>query len=518
MNQTKHSRKNQIIIFDTTLRDGEQSPGCSMNIEEKIKMAKQLARMKVDVIEAGFPIASQGDFEAVHRIAKEVKGSVICGLARANKKDIERCAQAVEPARKKRIHTFISSSDIHLKYQLKKSRDEVLKETEKAVKLARKLCQDVEFSAMDATRSDWDYLLKMFQVAIDHGATTLNIPDTVGYTIPNEFYDLVSFLNTNLKHDGSVILSVHCHNDLGLAVANSLAAIQAGARQVECTVNGIGERAGNCSMEEIVMGLQVRQDKIPFWTKLEQKQIYSSSKLLSSITGIVVQPNKAIVGENAFAHESGIHQDGVLKNKLTYEIMTPESVGIPQNKLVLGKHSGRHAFKDRLKQLGYPLQGEAFENAFLEFKKLADAKKNVYDEDLLALVDHQMMSEQKYKLNFIQVNSGNFSVSSATVSLTIDGKEKKIAEFGDGPVDATFKALKTLTGFSGKLNKYVVNSITGGTDAQGEVFVTLENESGKIVRGSGSHTDIIVASAQAFLSALNKLEFYSKPKNLMEYL
>lgn len=508
---------NRIIIFDTTLRDGEQSPGCSMNNDEKLRMAKQLARMKVDVIEAGFPIASPGDFESVHQIAKEVKGPTIAGLARANKKDIERCAQAVEPAKKGRIHTFISSSDIHLKYQLKKSRDEVLKETEKAVKLAYKLCKDVEFSAMDATRSDWDYLAQMFQVAIDHGATTLNIPDTVGYTIPSEFYDLVSFLDANLKKDKNVILSVHCHNDLGLSVANSLAAIQAGARQVECTINGIGERAGNCSLEEIVMGLQVRKDKMPYTTKIDQSQIYNSSKLLTSITGITVQPNKAIVGENAFAHESGIHQDGVLKNKLTYEIMRPETVGIPNNKLVLGKHSGRHAFKERLKALGLNVTGDAFQTAFEEFKKLADLKKNVYDDDLISLVDRQVAHEQKYKLDALQTTSGNFSVPSATVSLEIDGEKVKTAEFGDGPIDATFSAIKKLTGFNGNLVKYVVSSVTGGTDAQGEVFVTLEDK-GKTVRGSGHHTDVIVASAEAFLNALNKLEYYNKPKNLMEYI
>jgi 2-isopropylmalate synthase len=509
--------KNRILIFDTTLRDGEQSPGCSMNGEEKLKMAHQLARLKVDVIEAGFPIASPGDFDAVHAIAKEVKGPAICGLARANKKDIERCAEAVSPAKKGRIHTFISSSDIHLKYQLKKTRDEVLKEAEKAVGLARKLCKDVEFSAMDATRSDRAYLAKLFQVAIDNGATTLNVPDTVGYAIPSEFYELIAFLNAELKHDGNVILSVHCHNDLGLAVANSLAAIQAGARQVECTVNGIGERAGNCSLEELVMGLDVRRDRLKKTVHVDKSQIYASSKLLSSITGIVVQPNKAVVGENAFAHESGIHQDGVLKNKLTYEIMTPESVGVPQNRLVLGKHSGRHALRDRLNHLGHPVDAETFEKIFQEFKNLADVKKSVYDDDLISLADSQNLREPRYRLDTLQANGGNFAVPSATVSLIIDGEKKKMAAFGDGPVDATFKAITALAGFKGKLTKYVVNAITGGTDAQGEVYVTIEDD-GKTVRGSGAHTDIIVASALAFLSALNKIESYSKPKNLMEYL
>lgn len=501
--------KNNIIIFDTTLRDGEQSPGCSMNLDEKLKMAHQLAKLKVDVIEAGFPVASPGDFDAVHEIAKQIKGPTICGLARANKKDIKRCADAVEPAKKRRIHTFISSSDIHLKYQLKKTREEVLKETDAAVSYARTFVNDVEFSAMDATRSDWQYLKQMFQVAIDCGATTLNVPDTVGYTVPNEYYDLIAFLCAELNGLKNVRLSVHCHNDLGLAVANSLAAIRAGATQVECTVNGIGERAGNCSLEEVIMALHVRHDLMPFQTHIDKSQIYPSSKLLSSITGIQVQPNKAIVGENAFAHESGIHQDGVLKNKLTYEIMTPETVGISKGKLVMGKHSGRHAFKEKLKELGYPLTGDEFQTVFEEFIKLADLKKEVFDEDIVALVDSSMQSSQKYELQTIQVSSGNFSVPSATVTIKVDDKILKDAEFGDGPVDAAYCAIKKITGFKGKLQKYSVNSITGGTDAQGTVFVTVE-DSGRTVRATGSHTDIIVASAIAFLSAINKLEFYNR--------
>ncbi|MCP5464624.1 MAG: 2-isopropylmalate synthase [Deltaproteobacteria bacterium] len=509
--------KNQIVIFDTTLRDGEQSPGCSMNLEEKLRMAQQLAHLKVDVIEAGFPIASPGDFDAVQAIAKEVKGPVICGLARANKKDIERCAHAIEPAKKKRIHTFISSSDIHLKYQLKKSREEVLEHAKAAVKQAKKWTDDVEFSAMDATRSDWDYLRQMFQVAIDHGATTLNIPDTVGYTIPSEFYELVSYLNAQLKGLKGVNLSVHCHNDLGLAVANSLAAIEAGATQVECTVNGIGERAGNCSLEEIVMALHVRQDQLNRQTKIKKDQIYPASKLLSSITGISVQPNKAIVGENAFAHESGIHQDGVLKNKLTYEIMTPATVGISKNKIVMGKHSGRHAFREKLKELGYPLTGDDFQTVFEEFILLADVKKEVYDEDIIALVDTRIHEEQRFELEAIQVSSGNFAVPAATVSVLDNGELKKAAAFGDGPVDAAFQAIKEITGFNGVLKKFVVNAITGGTDAQGGVFVTIEDQ-GRVVRATGSHTDIVVASAQAFIAAINRIAFYNRSDDRPEKL
>ncbi len=497
-----------IKIFDTTLRDGEQSPGCSMTLEEKVRMAHQLAKLNVDIIEAGFPIASQGDFDAVHRIAQEVRGPVIAGLARATSGDIIRCAEALVPATKKRIHTFISSSDIHLKYQFKKSREEVLKDTEMAVGLAKKHAEDVEFSAMDATRSDWDYLAKMFQVAIDCGATTLNVPDTVGYTVPSEFFDLISFLKSKLKMPSGVVLSVHCHNDLGLAVANSLAAVQAGARQVECTVNGIGERAGNASLEEIVMTLNVRKDKMTFVTGVKTEQIYPSSKLLSYITGINVQPNKAIVGDNAFAHESGIHQDGVLKHELTYEIMTPQSVGMPKNRLVLGKHSGRHAFRDRLVALGMPLEGSALESAFSAFKDLSDRKKNIYDEDIIALVEGQGMGEtEKFRLESLHVVSGNRTTPEAIVEVMTEGNLKKDVQQGDGPVDAVFKALRKITGFEGSLDRYHVTAITGDTDAQGEVFVTLTDK-GKTVRGSGAHTDIIMASAIAFLSAINRLEYY----------
>lgn len=509
------SQAKRVIIFDTTLRDGEQSPGCSMTLDEKLRMAQQLALLKVDVIEAGFPIASPGDFAAVQEIAKKIKGPAICGLARANKKDIKRCFDAIEPAKKPRIHTFISSSDIHLKYQLRKTREEVLAEVKKAVSYSRSLCDDVEFSAMDATRSDWTYLKQMFQMAIDEGATTLNVPDTVGYTVPHEFYELIGFLKSELK--GQFRLSVHCHNDLGLAVANSIAAIRAGAEQVECTVNGIGERAGNCSLEEIVMAGFVRHDDLAFETRIDKKQIYPTSKLLSSITGISVQPNKAIVGENAFAHESGIHQDGVLKNKLTYEIMTPDTIGISHNKLVMGKHSGRHAFREKLKELGYPLNGDEFELVFEEFIKLADVKKEVFDDDIVALVDSRIHQDQKYQLEALQVSSGNFAVPSATVSLNVDGKPHKAAAFGDGPVDAAFNAVKQITGFKGQLKRFVINAITGGTDAQGTVFVTLE-DAGRVVRATGSHTDIIVASVEAYLMGLNRLAFYNRSDDRPEKL
>jgi 2-isopropylmalate synthase len=503
------SKKNKIIIFDTTLRDGEQSPGCSMNLEEKLRMARQLAGLKVDVIEAGFPEASPGDFKAVKEIAKQVKGPIICGLARANKKDIKHCAQALSPAKKKRIHTFISSSDIHLKYQLKKTRAQVLKQAVMAVKYACSLCSDVEFSAMDASRSDPQYLLELFQAVIDEGATTINIPDTVGYSLSNEFYKLVCFLNENLKKPEAVRISVHCHNDLGLAVANSLAAVQAGATQVECAVNGIGERAGNCSLEEVVMGLYVRKDLFPFQTNVDKKQIYRASRMLSSITGIDVQPNKPIVGENAFAHEAGIHQDGVLKNKATYEIITPQAVGVPSNKLVLGKHSGRHALQDRLRKLGYQLAGEELKEVFTAFKRLSDVKKKVFDDDLIALVDSHITHDQRYALESIQVVSGNFAVPAATVSLAFDGVVKKEAAFGDGPIDAAFQAINKLTGFKGKLTHFSVRSITSGTDAQGGVFVAIEKD-GQVMRATSSHTDIIVASAEAFITAINKFEHYHR--------
>ena len=498
-------KKKFIKIFDTTLRDGEQSPGASMNIDEKVRVAKQLEKLGVDVIEAGFPIASEGDFEAVRRIAKAVTRCEVAGLARANEKDIDRAWEALKQARKPRIHTFIATSDIHLKFKLKKSREEVLEAAVKAVKHACKYTENVEFSAEDAVRSDPAYLAKVVAAVISAGAKTVNIPDTVGYAIPSEFGNLIKYLKKNVPNIGKTVISVHCHNDLGLAVANSLAAIQNGAGQVECTINGIGERAGNASLEEIVMALKTRKALFGFDTDIVTEQLYSTSRLVSHITGIVVQPNKAVVGANAFAHEAGIHQDGMLKEKATYEIMTPESVGVSQSAIVLGKHSGRHAFKARLKELGYDLSEKDSELAFERFKKLADQKKEIFDEDLDAIVaDEVLRIPDKYKLIYLNVSSGSVTVPTATVELEADGKNVLKAGFGVGPVDAVFKTIATITKTKSKLLRYSVDAITGGTDAQGGVTVRLE-EGGKTAIGQGTDTDIIVASAKAYINALTKL-------------
>lgn len=501
-----------VKIFDTTLRDGEQSPGCSMNTEEKLRLAQQLVKLNVDVIEAGFPVASQGDFEAVRLIAESVKGVSVCGLSRANQKDIDRCWEAVSAAEHPRIHTFIATSDIHMKHKLRKTREEVLKDAVEAVAHAARYTPDVEFSAEDATRSEPEFLAKIFSDVIEAGAKTINVPDTVGYTVPTEFGKLIAYLSANVRNVGRAVISVHCHNDLGLAVANSVAAVENGARQVECTINGIGERAGNASLEEIVMALHVRRDRFPVSTRIRTDQIYPSSKLLTHITGVAVQPNKAVVGANAFAHEAGIHQDGVLKHQQTYEIMTPESVGIPTNRLVMGKHSGRHAFADRLRILGTPLDGDALDAAFKTFKDLADRKKLVYDEDIMALVEGQTGSvDEKYRLEKIHVVSGNVKTPSAKIIIRTNGRMKTATEKGDGPVDAAFKAIRRLTGFKGTLERYGVSAITGGTDAQGEVVVTV-TDGGRRVRGSGAHTDIVTASAMAFLSAINRLAYYQTKK------
>lgn len=503
-------KKMMIKIFDTTLRDGEQSPGASMNIDEKLRVAKQLEKLNVDIIEAGFPVASEGDFEAVRRIAKAVTGCEVAGLARANEKDIDRAWEALKDAKKPRIHTFIATSDIHLKYKLRKSREEVLEAAVKAVKHACKYTENVEFSAEDAVRSDPAYLAKVVQAVIAAGAKTVNIPDTVGYAIPSEFGNLIKYLKENIPNIGKAVISVHCHNDLGLAVANSIAAIQNGAGQVECTINGIGERAGNAALEEIVMTMKTRKDLLGFDTKIVTEQLFSTSRLVSQITGIVVQPNKAVVGANAFAHEAGIHQDGMLKEKATYEIMTPESVGVSQSAIVLGKHSGRHAFKARLKELGYDLSENDIEIAFERFKKLADQKKEIFDEDLDAIVaDEVLRIPDKYKLVYLNVSSGSVTVPTATVELEADGKNVLKAGFGVGPVDAVFKTIATITKTKSKLLRYSVDAITGGTDAQGGVTVRLE-EGGKTVIGQGTHTDIIVASAKAYINALNKLEYRKK--------
>ncbi len=502
----------RVYIFDTTLRDGEQSPGNTMNTQEKIRVAKQLEALGVDIIEAGFPIASDGDFDAVRQIASVIKNSEVAGLARANNEDIDRAWEAIKVAQRPRIHTFISTSDIHLKYQFRKTRDEILKIAVDAVKRAKGYTPNVEFSAMDATRSDWDYLCKVFAEVIEAGATTINVPDTVGYAVPDEFGRLIRYIMEHVPNISSAIISVHCHNDLGLAVANSIAAIQNGARQVECTINGIGERAGNASLEEIAMILRTRKDIFDATTGIITEKIYPTSKLISSITGVSVQPNKAIVGANAFAHESGIHQDGLLKAKLTYEIMTPESVGIPKSSLVLGKHSGRHAFRDRIESLGYTLTEKELNNAFKRFKALSDIKKYVYDEDIeMIIMDELYKVPEKYKLLYLHVSCGNSTIPTATVRLEVDGNVYQEVGVGDGPVDATYKIIKKIVKTNSKLLKFSVNSITKDMDAQGEVFAKLE-EKGKIAIGKGTDTDIIVASAKAYVNALNRLEFIKTTK------
>lgn len=494
-----------IKIFDTTLRDGEQSPGASMHVDEKLQVAHQLVKLGVDIIEAGFPIASHGDFEAVNRIAREVKGATIAGLARARQADIERAADAVKPAESGRIHTFIATSDIHLQYKLRMSRDQVYEAAMDAVKYARKFTDDVEFSAEDATRSDWDFLCRITEGAINAGASTINIPDTVGYTVPQEFEELIAYLFNTVPNIDKATISVHCHNDLGLAVSNSLAAILNGAGQVECTVNGIGERAGNASMEEIVMALKTRPKFFNVDTRINTPEIYKTSRLVRKITGIVVQPNKAIVGANAFAHESGIHQDGFLKERSTYEIMEPETVGVPQSTLVLGKHSGRHAFKARLQVLGYQLSEEELNAAFDKFKHLCDQKKYVFDEDIETVVAEQVAkTPEVFSLVDLMAESGMNKTPTATVRLKVGGEIISLTQVGDGPVDAAYKAIAAITKTRSNLTRFEVKSITGGTDALGEVVVAVEEE-GRTVRGSGSDTDIIIAAAKAYVNALNKL-------------
>ncbi len=497
----------QIKIFDTTLRDGEQSPGATMNVAEKLRIAEQLEQLNVDIIEAGFPISSEGDFEAVKAIAKKIKRSQVAALARTDRKDIKRAWEAVKYAKLPRIHIFIATSDIHLAYKLRMTREQVLKDAVRAVRYARSLCKNVEFSAEDATRSDINFLCRVFSEVILAGATTINIPDTVGYAVPSEFGDLIRTVRQRVKESEKVTLSVHCHNDLGLGVANSIVAIQNGARQVECTINGIGERAGNASLEEIVMALRTRKDLFGFQTRILPRHIFATSRLISKITGMVIQPNKAIVGANAFAHQSGIHQDGVLKEKLTYEIMTPESVGIPKSSIVLGKLSGRHAFRERLKDLGYRLPEADLQRAFSQFKQLADKKREIFDEDIESIVVEEILRmPHRFKLIYINVVAGNITVPTATVQMDVDGKLIQEAGFGDGPVDATFKTIKKITRTKSKLLQFAINAITSGTEAQGEVTVRLE-EKGQTVIGQGADTDVIVASAKAYINALNKIEF-----------
>ena len=496
----------RVIIFDTTLRDGEQAAGGTLNAQEKLEIAKQLERLGVDVIEAGFPISSPGDFEAVRLIAREVRTPIICALARAAPEDIDRAWEAVKEAEHPRIHVFLSASDVHRIYQLKKSREEVLEASRTMVVRAKKYTDDVEFSPMDASRTEPEYIYQILEAVIDAGATTVNIPDTVGYAIPDEFGNLIEGIFKNVPNIGRAIVSVHCHNDLGLAVANSLESLRRGARQVECTINGIGERAGNASLEEIVMAIKTRHDFFDLTTDVNTTQIYKASRLVSELTGFLVQPNKAIVGANAFRHESGIHQDGVIKRAITYEIMDPKTVGIPASSLVLGKLSGRHAFKERLSELGYSLSEQDFDRAFSAFKELADKKKGVTDRDIESLIaEEQRTVSEDYHLDRVQVSCGDRGIPTASVKLIApDGQVLADAAVGMGPVDAVYKAINRLVGVTNELTEFTVKSVTEGIDAIGEVLIRIESE-GITYTGRGADTDIIVASAKAYMNALNRL-------------
>lgn len=501
---------NRIKIFDTTLRDGEQSPGASMTLDEKICIAEALDRMGVDVIEAGFAISSKGDFASINEIAKRVKSSTVCSLARAVRNDIQAAADAIAPAKNRRIHTFISTSSLHMKYKLQKDPEQVLAAIADSVSFARSLCEDVEWSAEDATRSDHDFLCRAVEIAIKNGATTINLPDTVGYTVPEEYYNFIKMVKNRVPNIDKAIISVHCHNDLGLAVANSLSAILAGARQIECTINGLGERAGNAAMEEIVMAIKTRNDVLPFTTNIDTTHISRISKLVSTVTGFVVQNNKAIVGANAFAHESGVHQDGMLKNSQTYEIMTPASVGLAKSSLVLGKLSGRHALKAKLVELGINIGDNLFEEIFYKFKELADRKKEVYDEDIIALIDNNAGSEQaKVKFVALNVQCGSESNAKISIQAEIMGKLAKAEVVGSGPVDALFKGIESLFPHDAALDLYQVHAVTGGTDAQAEVTVRLR-KNGNIYTGHGVDVDTLVASAKAYINALNKLSAKEK--------
>lgn len=503
--KTDKNPQDRVYIFDTTLRDGEQSPGASMTLEEKLQVAELLDEMGVDIIEAGFPAASNGDFQAVVDIGKVVKDSVVCGLARASLNDIDRAGEALRDAQRPRIHTFIGTSPLHRQFQLQMTQDEVYDKIVASVQRARTYTEDVEWSAMDATRTEHDFLCRCVEAAIKAGATTINIPDTVGYTTPDEFYDLITMLRERVPNADEAIFSTHCHNDLGLAVANSLAGVRAGARQIECAINGLGERAGNAALEEVVMTIHTRNDVLPYWTNIDSTYLMRASRLVSAVSAFPVQYNKAIVGKNAFAHESGIHQDGVLKNAQTYEIMTPESVGLKESALVMGKHSGRHAFREKLAELGYELGDNAFEDAFMRMKDLADKKKHIFDEDIEAIVSQGVATaHDRIKVLSLTVVAGTGGPQKATITLDIDGKHETAESTGDGPVDAIFKAIKMLVPHEARLPLYQVHAVTEGTDAQATVSVRLE-EGGKTVTGRGSDTDTLVASARAYVSALNKL-------------
>lgn len=503
--QKSEPARARVVIFDTTMRDGEQSPGASMTLEEKVDLALLMDEMGVDVIEAGFPIASQGDYDAVRAVAKAVKSSVVCGLARAGEKDIARAGEAVKPAKRKRIHTFISTSPIHMKHKLQMAPHDVLDAVERSVRLARNYTDDVEWSAEDATRTDHDFLRRCVEAAIKAGAGTINIPDTVGYSFPDEYGALFKMLIETVPGADDVVFSAHCHNDLGLAVANSIAAVQNGARQIECAINGLGERAGNASLEEIVMALKVRRDALPFETEVDSTRLTRASRMVSQITGFPVQYNKAIVGKNAFAHESGIHQDGMLKHAQTYEIMRPEDVGQGATALVMGKHSGRHAFRKKLEELGFEMSDNAFQDAFQRFKDLADRKKHVYDEDIIALVDDQLAhADEAIKVQRLRIVAGTDGPQTAEIDLTVDGAPAWTTARGNGPVDALFNAIRVLVPHEAKLDLYHVNAVTEGTDAQAEVSVRLI-EDGRMAVGRAADADTLVASAKAYVSALNRL-------------
>jgi 2-isopropylmalate synthase len=503
----------KVIIFDTTLRDGEQAAGAAMSIQDKLEIAKQLEKLGVDVIEAGFPISSPGDFEAVQLISREIKKSSVCALAHANADAVDRAWEAVKKAKRPRIHIFLSASDIHLMYQLKKTRDEILEMSREMVARAKKYTDDVEFSPMDASRTEPAYIYRISEAVIKAGATMLNIPDTVGYATPKEFGDLIEGIFKNVPNIKKAAVSVHCHNDLGLAVANSLEAIQRGARQVECTVNGIGERAGNAAMEEIIMALKTRSDFFHLYTNIDSTQIYKTSRLVSELTGFAVQPNKAIVGANAFRHESGIHQDGMIKKAITYEIMDPKSVGVPASSLVLGKLSGRHAFKERLAELGYIMDEESLKHAFQAFKELADKKREVTDRDIESLVAEELRTvTEVYHLDHVEVSCGNHNIPTATVRLVApDGKTVADAALGTGPVDAVYEAINRIVNVPNKLTEFTVKSVTEGIDAIGEVLIRIESN-GVSYSGRGADTDIMVASAKAYMNALNRLLAVKKVK------
>ena len=499
------SDQDRVVIFDTTLRDGEQCPGATMTHEEKLEVAELLDDMGVDIIEAGFPIASEGDFAAVHEIAKRAKNSVICGLSRAAFKDIDRCAEAIKPAERRRIHTFLSTSPVHMKYKLQKEPHEVYEMVIAQVTRARGHTDDVEWSSEDGTRTEIDFLCRCVEAAINAGATTINIPDTVGYSVPEEYYNLFKTVRERVPNSDKAVFSTHCHNDLGMAVANSLAGVKAGARQIECTINGIGERAGNAALEEVVMAMKVRNDVLPYATGIDATMLTRASKLVSAATSFPVQYNKAIVGRNAFAHESGIHQDGMLKNAQTYEIMTPESVGVKQTSLVMGKHSGRHAFVHKLEELGYELASNQLEDAFVRFKALADRKKQIYDEDIEALVDEEIATaHDRVKIVSMTVIAGTQGPQSATLTLDIDGKQITTQATGNGPVDAIFNAIHALVPHEAVLELYQVHAVTEGTDAQAEVSVRLHHD-GRSYTSRGADPDTLVASAKAYLGALNKM-------------